>query len=276
MQATLVECQLSSHVVVRVRLSLHLLGGLGGRAGGIPLILRQMVAGLGKEEWEELGLEGVARDELGLVAFGRKSENGALPRQFSAWRTSLAQLGIPFSDLVRVFASILLLQNLNEGDILEQNKRGLLRKLSHLLGVQHKSLLACLNNQSVLGGRSQQQSVKSRSWSETSNCLATSLYQRTLLTVVRRINCPGTGSSLPSTGLSVSLLDSPSILQRGNSSGLHLLGSNMLSETIQVFNSFVCLKTEILTFQFFSTCSIAKFCQAWRGWRLKKVPNVSI
>ena len=234
LQATLVECQLSSHVVVRVRLSLHLLGGLGGRTGGIPLILRQMVAGLGKEEWEELGLEGVAREELGLVALDERSEKEALSRQFSAWRSSLAQLGIPFSDLVRVFASVLLLQNINEEDIQERNKRGLLRRLSHLLGVQHKCLLACLNNSNQPG--SKQQGVNSRSWRQTSNCLATSLYQRTLLTVVRRINCPGTGTSPPSTGLSVSLLDSPSIIERCNSSGLHLLASNLLSETIQVFN----------------------------------------
>ena len=240
MQATLVECQLSGHVVVRVRLSLHLLGGLGGRTGGIPLILRQMVAGLGKEEWEELGLEGVAREDLGLVALEERSEKGdLLPRQFSAWRSSLAQLGIPFSDLVRVFASVLLLQNLNEEDILERSKRGLLRRISHLLGVQHKSLLACLNKPSVQGGsRCKQQGVNSRNWRQTSNCLAISLYQRTLLTVVRRINCPGTGTSPPSTGLSVSLLDSPSILERGNSTGLHLLASNLLSETIQVFHRF--------------------------------------
>ena len=239
MQATLVECQLSGHVVVRVRLSLHLLGGLGGRTGGIPLILRQMVAGLGKEEWEELGLEGVAREDLGLVSLEERSEQGALlPRQFSAWRSSLAQLGIPFSDLVKVFASVLLLQNLNEEDILERNNRGLLRRISHLLGVEHKSLLACLNNPRLQGG-SGCKSVNSRSWRQTSNCLAISLYQRTLLTVVRRINCPGTGSSPPSTGLSVSLLDSPSILERGNSAGLHLLASNLLSETIQVFHRFV-------------------------------------
>ena len=233
MQATLVECQLSGHVVVRVRLSLHLLGGLGGRTGGVPLILRQMVTGLGKEEWEELGLEGVVREDLGLVALDEKGV--LLPRQFSAWRSSLAQLGIPFSDLVRVFASVLLLQNLNEEDILERNKRGLLRRISHLLGVQHKSLLACLNNANILG--SNQQSVNSMSWRESSNCLAISLYQRTLLTVVRRINCPGTGTSSPSSGLSVSLLDSPSILERDNSAGLHLLASNLLSETIQVFFS---------------------------------------
>ena len=244
LQATLVECQLSSHVVVRVRLSLHLLGGLGGRTGGIPLILRQMVAGLSKEEWEELGLEGVAREELGLqVILEERSETGALlPRQFSAWRSSLAQLGIPFSDLVRVFASVLLLQNLNEEDILERNKQGLLRRLSHLLGVQHKSLLACLTNPTQ--PRSKQQTINSRNWRQTSNCLATSLYQRTLLTVVRRINCPGTGTSPPSTGLSVSLLDSPSIIERGNSSGLHLLASNLLSETIQVVDRY--FETKIL------------------------------
>ena len=234
LQATLVECQLSSHVVVRVRLSLHLLGGLGGRTGGIPLILRQMVAGLGKEEWEELGLEGVAREELGLLVLDERSEKEALSRQFSAWRSSLAQLGIPFSDLVRVFASVLLLQNINEEDIQERNKRGLLRRLSHLLGIQYKNLLACLNNSNQPG--SKQQGVNSRSWRQTSNCLATSLYQRTLLTVVRRINCPGTGTSPPSTGLSVYLLDSPSIIERCNSSGLHLLASNLLSETIQVSN----------------------------------------
>ena len=199
-----------------------------------------MVAGLGKEEWEELGLEGVAREDLGLVALEERSEKGdLLPRQFSAWRSSLAQLGIPFSDLVRVFASVLLLQNLNEEDILGRNKRGLLRRISHLLGVQHKSLLACLNNPNVLcGDGSRQQSVNFRSWRQTSNCLAISLYQRTLLTVVRRINCPGTGTSPPSTGLSVSLLDSPSILERGNSTGLHLLASNLLSETIQVFHRY--------------------------------------
>ena len=255
-QATLVECQLSDHVVVRVRLSVHLLGGLGGHNGGRPLILRQMVAALGKEEWEELGLEGVAREELGLVS---PSENESLPRQFSAWRSSLAQLGIPFYDLVRVFASILLLQNLNGEDILENNSRRLLRRLSHLLGVQHDCLLACLKSPTPPSDNSKKQPASPRSWQETCNLLATSLYQRTLLTVVRRINCPGTGTNVPSSGLSVSLLDSPAIVERGRGEGLHLLASNLLSETIQVVDKILTFAKDYCSYFRFSTCTTAKF-----------------
>ena len=143
MQATLIECQVSQdHTVSRVRFSLHLLqqGRVGGRkgAGGRYLILQLLKAGLGEQE------------ELLEEEEPREREKEDLAQQFHEWRSSLGKLGIPFSDLVKVFTAVLLLSSVTQPSLEDQSLAGELARVSRLLGVQQGVLVNCLTTQQVL------------------------------------------------------------------------------------------------------------------------------
>ena len=142
MQATLMECQVSQdHTVSRVRFSLHLLqqGRVGRKgAGGRYLILQLLKAGLGEQE------------ELLEEEEPREREREELAQQFHEWRSSLAKLGIPFSDLVKVFTAVVLLGSLTQPSLEDQSVTGELAKISRLLGVQQGVLVNCLTTQQVL------------------------------------------------------------------------------------------------------------------------------
>ena len=143
MQATLMECQVSQdHTVSRVRFSLHLLqqGRMGGRkgVGGRYLILQLLKAGLGEQE------------ELLEEEEPRERDREELARQFHAWRSSLGVLGIPSSDLVKVFTAVVLLGSLTQPSLEDESVTGELAKISRLLGVQQGVLVKCLTTQQVI------------------------------------------------------------------------------------------------------------------------------
>lgn len=77
-------------------------------------IFYQMLAGLTKEERVKLNLEGYSVHNLKFLNCGdvsqRDSEDAA---RFEAWKACLSVLGIPFMDVVRVLAAILLLGNIS-------------------------------------------------------------------------------------------------------------------------------------------------------------------
>lgn len=75
-------------------------------------IFYQMLAGLSLEERSQLGLEGfTVRDLLYLNMGDTRQDEVADAQRFAEWKANLAVLGIPFMDVLRVFAAILLLGN---------------------------------------------------------------------------------------------------------------------------------------------------------------------
>lgn len=71
-----------------------------------------MLAGLSREERIKLNLEGYSLENLRYLQGGDinqdEKEDSA---RFQAWKTCLGILGIPFLDVVRVLAAVLLLGN---------------------------------------------------------------------------------------------------------------------------------------------------------------------
>ena len=113
--------------------------------------------------------------------------------RFNVWKANLAVLGIPFMDVVRVMAGILLLGNVEfvEGNGLEVSVIGKeeMKSVSSLIGVSPQLLLQGLTSRThkVRG-----QLVKSSSDANMSNAtrdsLAKALYCRTVATIVKRAN----------------------------------------------------------------------------------------
>ena len=106
-------------------------------------IFYQMMAGLHQEERIQLGLNGLTIRDLNYLNIGdvRQGENEDAKR-FEDWRTSLAILGIPFMDVVRVLSAILLLGNVvftpGLGDDtfeVELNGKDELNSVAKLLGI---------------------------------------------------------------------------------------------------------------------------------------------
>ena len=74
-------------------------------------IFYQMLAGLTTDERRKLGLEGLSAHDLHYLGYAGGDPDPADAQRFLDWKASLAVLGIPFLDVVRVLASILLLGN---------------------------------------------------------------------------------------------------------------------------------------------------------------------
>merc|ERR1712077_26106 len=113
-------------------------------------IFYQMLAGLNQEERSQLGLEGyTVRDFLYLNMGDTRQDEVLDAQRFMDWKTNLAVLGIPFMDVVRVFASILLLGNVEfepnggseEAYDVEIIGKEELNSVAALLGVSASSLL---------------------------------------------------------------------------------------------------------------------------------------
>ena len=108
-------------------------------------IFYQMLAGLTQDERKQLGLEDFALRDLHFLNQGDTRQDEAQDAErFAAWRSNLAVLGIPFMDVVRVLAAILLLGNVefHEGNGLEVEVIGReeLNSVASLLGVTTASL----------------------------------------------------------------------------------------------------------------------------------------
>ena len=106
-----------------------------------------MLAGLTTEERARLCLEGYSVDNLRYLNRGDTRCNQAEDaRRFAAWKACLGVLGIPFLDVVRVLAAVLLLGNLEfhetggPGGQCETHEAEL-KAVSGLLGVTPASLL---------------------------------------------------------------------------------------------------------------------------------------
>ena len=111
-------------------------------------IFYQMLAGLTMAERSQLGLEGLTvRDLLYLNVGDTRQDEVSDAQRFADWKASLSVLGIPFMDVVRVLAAILLLGNVEfapgggdesfDVDVIGKDE---LNSVANLLGVSTASL----------------------------------------------------------------------------------------------------------------------------------------
>ncbi|KAL1417428.1 hypothetical protein MTO96_006171 [Rhipicephalus appendiculatus] len=156
-------------------------------------IFYQMLAGLNPEERGKLHLDGYSVQNLRYLNRGDVGQNEAQDAtRFEAWKTCLSVLGIPFLDVVRVLAAVLLLGNVQFTDSDHHQlepKGGEVKAVASLLGVASGALFQGLTSRtrSVRG-----QIVKTASdagtASQVRDALAKALYCRTVATIVRRAN----------------------------------------------------------------------------------------
>ncbi|EAT35379.1 AAEL012449-PA [Aedes aegypti] len=157
-------------------------------------IFYQMLAGLNAEECARLNLEGYSPANLRYLQNGdiRQDEHEDAAR-FQAWKACLGILGIPFLDVVRVLAAVLLLGNVlfvdGQGLEVEVSGETELNAVANLLGVPPAQLFRGLT---IRTHNARGQLIKSVCDANMSNMtrdsLAKALYCRTVATIVRRAN----------------------------------------------------------------------------------------
>ncbi|XP_074602506.1 unconventional myosin-IXb-like dachs isoform X2 [Brevipalpus obovatus] len=164
-------------------------------------IFYQLLAGLTKEERTRLNLDGYNVHNLRYLNRGDTQQNEVEDAaRFEDWKASLSILGIPFMDVVRVLAAILLLGNVQFNDksngsdhdssgLFDSKSNNEIKAVASLLGVSAVALNRGLTTriQNIRG-----QLVKTIrdgvSASKTRDALAKALYCRTVTTIVRRAN----------------------------------------------------------------------------------------
>lgn len=158
-------------------------------------IFYQMLAGLSREERTRLNLEGFTLTNLRYLQNGdtRQDEQEDSAR-FQAWKACLGILGIPFLDVVRVLAAVLLLGNVQfvdsqnlEVDISGESE---LNAVATLLGVPAAALFRGLTTRThnARGGQLVKSVCDANMSNMTRDSLAKALYCRTVATIVRRAN----------------------------------------------------------------------------------------
>ncbi|XP_065202156.1 unconventional myosin-Va isoform X2 [Planococcus citri] len=172
-------------------------------------IFYQLLVGLTSEERMKLNLDGYNVNNLNYLKHGDVNQDEVDDaNRFQTWKICLGVLGIPFMDVVRVLAAVLLLGNVH---FVDGNKNGKtcggsdvkslvisevsvvgeseLNSVATLLGVSAQSLFRGITSRTH---NARSQLVKSFSDANMSNLvrdsLAKALYCRTVATIVRRAN----------------------------------------------------------------------------------------
>ncbi|XP_078038884.1 unconventional myosin-IXb-like dachs [Augochlora pura] len=157
-------------------------------------IFYQMLAGLSNEERVKLNLEGYNLKNLRYLQHGDTRQDEAEDAiRFQAWKACLGVLGIPFLDVVRVLAAVLILGNVGFTDrpgvevgVIGENE---LASVAALLGVPPPALLRGLTSRTHNARGQLVKSVCDANMSNmTRDSLAKALYCRTVATIVRRAN----------------------------------------------------------------------------------------
>lgn len=157
-------------------------------------IFYQMMAGLTSEERKQLGLDRHTVMELRYLNRGdTRSDEAQEIERFNTWKANLVVLGIPFMDVVKVMAAILLLGNVEfvEGNGLEVDMIGKeeLKSVSKLIGVTPALLLQGLTSKTHnVRGHLVKSSSDANMSNATRDALAKALYCRTVATIVKRAN----------------------------------------------------------------------------------------
>ncbi|KAG5334152.1 MYO7A protein, partial [Acromyrmex heyeri] len=157
-------------------------------------IFYQMLAGLSHDERVKLNLEGYNLKNLRYLQHGDTRQDEAEDAiRFQAWKACLGVLGIPFLDVVRVLAAVLILGNVGFTDgpsvevgVIGENE---LSSVATLLGVPPPALLRGLTSRTHNARGQLVKSVCDANMSNmTRDSLAKALYCRTVATIVRRAN----------------------------------------------------------------------------------------
>lgn len=169
-------------------------------------IFYQMLAGLGPEEKAKLHLTGYSMHNLSYLSLGNTHVWNEMEEKsrFDAWKNSLGILGIPFSDVMRIFSAILLLGNIEfiegtglELDIIGNNE---IKSVAALLGVSGVALYRGFTTRTRnTRGQLCKSLADVYSANATRNALAKSLYSRTVAAILKRANSlrrPNINSSL--------------------------------------------------------------------------------
>ncbi|CAG9837277.1 unnamed protein product [Diabrotica balteata] len=179
-----------------------------GKSHVSMLLLRQLfaVAGGGPETdaFKHLAAAFTVLRSLGSAKTMTNSESSRIygdtrqdtiedSNRFQAWKNCLGILGIPFLDVVRVLAAVLLLGNVQfmDGKGLEVDVKGEaeLNAVAGLLGVSGGALFRGLTSRTHNARGQLVKSVCDANMSNmTRDCLAKALYCRTVATIVRRAN----------------------------------------------------------------------------------------
>uniref|UniRef100_A0A1B0BP12 Myosin motor domain-containing protein n=1 Tax=Glossina palpalis gambiensis TaxID=67801 RepID=A0A1B0BP12_9MUSC len=207
-------------------------------------IFYQMLAGLNREERIKLNLEGYSPTNLRYLQYGDINQNEQDDAsRFQAWKTCLGILGIPFLDVVRVLAAVLLLGNVQfvDGQNLEVDVKGEseLNAVASLLGVPPAALCRGLTTRTHNARGQLIKSVCDANMSNmTRDCLAKALYCRTVATIVRRAN------SLKRLGSTLGTLSSDSNESVHNQADINsqhasTIGGNSGSKSMAALNNAV-------------------------------------
>nr|XP_012154356.1 PREDICTED: unconventional myosin-IXb isoform X4 [Megachile rotundata] len=157
-------------------------------------IFYQMLAGLSHEERVKLNLESYNLKNLRYLQHGDTRQDEAEDAvRFQAWKACLGVLGIPFLDVVRVLAAVLILGNVGFADrpgvevgVIGESE---LSSVAALLGVPPPALLRGLTSRTHNARGQLVKSVCDANMSNmTRDSLAKALYCRTVATIVRRAN----------------------------------------------------------------------------------------
>ncbi|CAG9087278.1 unnamed protein product [Plutella xylostella] len=157
-------------------------------------IFYQMLAGLSADERAALHLEGRGAGELRYLAAPPRRADPDDAARFHAWKTCLAILGIPFLDVVRVLAAVLLLGNVQwaegAGGAAEPAGDAELAAAAQLLGVAPGALLRGLTaRRPPRAARAHVRAPATPAAAAAArDALAKALYCRTVATIVRRAN----------------------------------------------------------------------------------------
>ncbi|XP_022108413.1 unconventional myosin-IXb-like isoform X2 [Acanthaster planci] len=156
-------------------------------------IFYQMLAGLSQDERVKLHLNSCSAHAFAYLNKS-KADNTERDRiRFESWRSCLAVLGIPFFDVMRILAAVLLLGNVQfvedggyELDIKGNNE---IKSVAALLGVSGVSLYRGLTTRThSLKGQVFKTLCDAQMANQTRDVLAKTLYCRMVLTIVKRLN----------------------------------------------------------------------------------------
>jgi len=196
-----IEVQVTDNVLNRTKIHCYFLDQ--GRVVKPPPteksyhIFYQMMAGLHPDERAQLGLSHFGIKDLNYLNMGdtRQDEMEDADR-FEQWRSSLAVLGIPFMDVIRVLSAILLLGNVrftprvgDDAFDVEIIGKEELQSAAKLLGVSVTMLIQGLTMRThSVRGQAINSLTDSHQCNATRDALAKALYCRTVATIVRRAN----------------------------------------------------------------------------------------
>ncbi|XP_031571952.1 unconventional myosin-XV-like [Actinia tenebrosa] len=215
-------------------------------------IFYEMLNGITQEERAKLHLQGYSCHNLHYLSgcpLPTEEEELKMRTTFEKWRGGLSTLGIPFTDVLRILAAILLLGNVQfvEGEGLELDVKGNneIKAVAALLGVSGVSLYRGLTTKTKnLRGQVFRSLCEPTVANQHRDSLAMALYSRTLAAIVRRVNSfkRPTSSAVTSTsasgeaGLSPGSPGKKAAMTNGGILSTNHEGSPTLSPVLSSFN----------------------------------------